>query len=69
MKVLGVVIGFYMFINDLPLCILSADVDCDMFADDSSLNAAEKSIAAINTSTDQYRRQISKKYLIGVLPT
>ena len=39
---------FSIYINHFSLRISSADVDCDMFADDSSLPAAGKSVAAIN---------------------
>ena len=37
-----------IYINDLPLSISSTEVDCDMFADDSSLSASGNNIAAIN---------------------
>ena len=40
---------FSIYINDLPLCVSSADVDCDMFADDSSLAAARQSVSGVNT--------------------
>ena len=39
----GSVLGpllFRIYINDLPLSISSTEVDCDMFADDSSLPAS-----------------------------
>ena len=39
---------FSIYINDLPLSISSAEVDCDMFADDSSLSASGNNISAIN---------------------
>ena len=44
------VLGPFLFsidINDLPLCISSADVEYDMFADDSSPTAAGQSIDTI----------------------
>ena len=37
---------FSVYTNDLPLCTSSADVDCDLLADDSALTAAEKNVAA-----------------------
>ena len=47
-SVLGLLL-FSIYINDLPLCISSAGVACDTFADNSSLTAVGKSVAAINT--------------------
>ena len=39
---------FSIYIHDLPLSISSTEVDCDMFADDSSVSASGNNIAAIN---------------------
>ena len=51
---------FSIYINDFPLRISSADVDCDnMFADDSSLTAAGKSVAAINTKLKTCLQELS----------
>ena len=47
----GSVLGpllFSIYINDFPLCISSAGVNCDIFADDSAHTAAGKNVAAIN---------------------
>ena len=46
-SVLGTLL-FSNYINDLPLIISSTEVDCDMFADDSSLSVSGNNIAAIN---------------------
>ena len=50
---------FSIYKNDLPLCISSADVDCEMFADDSSLATAGKSVAAINTKLQKCLQEVS----------
>ena len=47
----GSVLGpllFSIYINDLRLIISSTEIDCDMFADDSSLSAFGNNIAAVN---------------------
>ena len=33
-----------IFINDLPLCLTRASVQCDLFADDGTLNTANDNI-------------------------
>ena len=38
---------FCIFINDLPLHITSDAVNCEMFADDTSLNASDKNTATV----------------------
>lgn len=58
----GSVLGpllFSIYINDLPLCISSADVNCDMFADDSSLTAAGENVAAITTKLQPSVQEVS----------
>ena len=35
---------FCIFINDLPLCLTRASVQCDLFADDGTLNTANDNI-------------------------
>ena len=50
---------FSIYINDLPLSISSADADCDMFADDPFLTAAEKSVEAINTKLQKCLQEVS----------
>ena len=35
---------FCIFINELPLCLTRASVQCDLFADDDTLNTANDSI-------------------------
>ena len=73
------VLGPFLFsidINDLPLCISSADVEYDMFADDSSPTAAGQSIDTIQnqeTTTPKTNKKntcshVFRKYLISVLP-
>ena len=53
---------FNIYINDLPLSILSNEVDCDMFADDSSLSASGNNIAAINAAINScYKCQAAAK--------
>ena len=38
---------FCIFINDLPLHITSDAVNCEMFADDTSLDASDKNTATV----------------------
>ena len=44
---------FCIFINDLPLCLTRASVQCDLFADDGTLNTA-------NDNTDNIRRDLQQ---------
>ena len=59
----GSVLGplhFSIYINDLPLSISSTEVDCDMFADDSSLSASGNSIAAINAKLQPSIQEVTE---------
>ena len=47
------------YVSDSPLCISSADVDCNMFADDSSLTAAGEKIASTNTELQERLQEVS----------
>ena len=47
---------FCIFINDLPLCLTHASVQCDLFADDGTLNTA-------NDNTDNIRRDLQQSLL------
>ena len=55
------------YVSDSPLCISSADVDCNMFADDSSLTAAGKSVAAINTKLQTRLQEVSDWYSANIM--
>ena len=44
---------FCIFINDLPLCLTRASVQCDLFADDGTLNTA-------NDNIDNMRRDLQQ---------
>ena len=50
---------FYIYISDLPLCVSSADLNCDMFADDSSVTAAGKSVSAVHTKLQTSLQEVS----------
>ena len=59
----GSVLGpllFSIYINDLPLSISSTEVDCDMFADDSSLPASGNNTAAINFKLHPSIQEVSE---------
>ena len=49
-----------MYINDLALSISSAEVDCDMFADDSSLSASGNNIASINAKLQPSIQEVTE---------
>ena len=51
---------FSIYINDLPLSISSTEVDCDMFADDSSLSASGNNIAAINAKLQPSIQEVTE---------
>ena len=48
---------FSIFINDLPLHITSNKVNCDMFADDTSLNTSDKDT---DTVQNELQRSINE---------
>ena len=59
----GSVLGPLLFsidINDLPVSISSTEVDCDMFADDSSLSASGNDIAAINAKLQPSIQEVTE---------
>ena len=59
----GSVLGpllFSIYINDLPLNISSTEVDCDMFADDSSLSASGNNIAVINAKLQPSVQEVTE---------
>ena len=59
----GSVLGpllFSIYIHDLPLSISSTEVDCDMFADDSSLSASGNNIAAINAKLQPIIQEVTE---------
>ena len=58
-SVLGPVL-FSICLNDLPLSILSTEVDGDMVADDSSLSASGNNIAAINAKLQPSIQEVTE---------
>ena len=50
----------YTYIHDLPLSISSTEVDCDMFADDSSLSASGNNITAINAKLQPIIQEVTE---------
>ena len=50
---------FCIFINDLPLCLTRASVQCDLFADDGTLNTANDNIANIRRDLQQSLYDVS----------
>ena len=50
---------FCIFINDLPLCLIRPSVQCDLFADDSTLNTANDNIDNIRRDLQQSLNDIS----------
>lgn len=59
---------FLLFINDLPLNVTSSDVNCDLFADDTSLHAAGKTTTDISnklqTSLDKIEEWCKENHMI-----
>ena len=50
---------FCIFINDLPLCLTLASVQCDLFADDGTLNTANNNIDNIRRDLQQSLYDVS----------
>ena len=50
---------FCIFINDLPLCLTRASVQCDLFADDGTLNTANDNIDNIRRDLQQSLYDVS----------
>ena len=50
---------FCIFINDLPLCLTRASVQCDLFADDGTLNTANDNIDDIRRDLQQNLYDVS----------
>ncbi|WP_419586858.1 reverse transcriptase domain-containing protein, partial [Thiolapillus sp.] len=50
---------FCIFINDLPLHITSDSVNCEMFADDTSLNASDKNTATVQSELQKSINEVS----------
>ena len=48
-----------IFINDLPLCLTHASVECDLFADDGTLNTANENIDNIHRDLQQSLYDVS----------
>ena len=58
----GSIVGplpFCIFINDLPLCLVRASVQCDLFADDGTLNTANDNIDNIRRDLQQSLYDVS----------
>ena len=51
-SILGLLL-FCIFINDFPLCLTRASVQCDLFADDGTLNTANDNIDNIRRDLQQ----------------
>ena len=50
---------FCIFINDLPVCLIRPSVQCDLFADDGTLNSANDNIDDIRMDLEQSPNDIS----------
>ena len=50
---------FCIFINDLPLCLTRASVQCDLLADDGTLNTANDNIDNIRRDLQQSLYDVS----------
>ena len=53
---------FCIFINDLPLCLTRASVQCALFADDGTLNTANDNIDNIRIDLQQSLYDVSGWY-------
>ena len=51
---------FCIFINDLPLCISSSSVQCDMFADDDTLHASGENVWEIRNALQTSVHNVSE---------
>ena len=50
---------FCIFINDLPLNITSDSVNCEMFADDTSLNVSDENTATVQNELQKSINKVS----------
>ncbi|MCB4774513.1 MAG: hypothetical protein LGB71_04435 [Sulfurovum sp.] len=51
---------FCIFINDLPMCLTRPSVQCDLFADDGTVNTANNNINNIRRNLQQSLNDISR---------
>ena len=51
---------FCIFINDLPMCLTRPSVQCDLFADDGTVNTANDNINNIRRNLQQSLNDISR---------
>ena len=57
-SILGPIL-FLLYINDLPLCLTSSNIQCHMLADDTTLNFKDKSIDKIQASLQTSLNEIN----------
>ena len=50
---------FCVYINDLPLHISSKEVNCDLFADDTSIHTASSNLVSLNSNLQQSLNDVS----------
>ena len=50
---------FCIFINDLPMCLTRPSVQCDLFADDGTVNTANDNINNIRRNLQQSLNDVS----------
>ena len=58
---------FCIFINDFPLCLTRASVQCDLFADDGTLNTANDNIDNIQIIYAGIYNKVNMLSLDGVV--